>query len=130
MAQSFLWLKFDFYLFWCLVMNVNEFETKENDICVEDKTDLQYLHHFVIKVNGSWKALWQSQHFFERVLRIILLSSIFLVVSEEKKPFQILERKTGPKGIRTSDLSYWKLERLSGRRWKQYSDLKRISFLW
>ena len=34
-------------------MNVNEFETKENDICAEDKIELQYLHQVVIKVNGS-----------------------------------------------------------------------------
>lgn len=53
MAQSFLWFKFDFHLFWCLVMNVNEFETKENDICAEDKIELQYLHQVEIKVNGS-----------------------------------------------------------------------------
>lgn len=53
MAQSFLLFKFDFHLFWCLVMNVNEFETKENDICAEDKIELQYLHQVVIKVNGS-----------------------------------------------------------------------------
>ena len=120
MAQSFLWFKFDFHLFWCLVMNVNEFETKENDICAEDKIELQYLHQVVIKVNGPWKVLWQSQYFFERVLRLILLSSIILVVSEGKKPFQILEKKTGLEGIWTSDLLYQKLERLSGKRWKQF----------
>ena len=77
-------------------MNVNEFETKENDICAEDKIELQYLHQVVVKVNGSWKVLWKSQHFFERVLRLILLSSIFLVVSEEKKPFQMLETENWP----------------------------------
>ena len=53
MAQSFPWFKFDFHLFGCLVMNVNEFETKENDICAEDKIELQYLHQVVVKVNGS-----------------------------------------------------------------------------
>ena len=34
-------------------MNVNEFETKENYICVEGKIELQYLHQVVMKVNGS-----------------------------------------------------------------------------
>ena len=105
MAQSFLWFKFDFHLFWCLIMNVNEFETKENYICVEGKIELQYLHQVVMKVNGSWKVLWQSQHFFERVLRLILLSSIFFVVSEEKKPFQMLETENWPWG----DINFWPL---------------------
>ena len=44
MVQFYPWFKFFSSLFLGMVMDDNEFETKENDICTKDKIEPQQIH--------------------------------------------------------------------------------------